>query len=80
MPMSSAHAIDWSPIVRPLEIGVDAVIIRPLGVMNLAIGGLLLGPSLLMSLPNGEATRHEAIETYWTIPYEQVFERELGDL
>ncbi|MDP6977614.1 MAG: hypothetical protein QF570_03300 [Myxococcota bacterium] len=66
--------------MRPIEVGFDAVIIRPLRLLNLMIGGVVLGPSLLLSLPNGSSTRGEAIETYWTIPYEQLVERELGDL
>ncbi len=80
LPLSEAQALDTTPVVRPIEIGFDALIIRPLRLMNLLIGGAALGPSLLLSLPNGSSTRNEAIATYWTIPYEQLVERELGDL
>ncbi len=79
LPLAEAQAVDFSPVVRPIEIGFDAAIIRPLRFTALVVGGVLLAPSLLLSLPNGSSTRNEAIELYWTIPYESVFERELGD-
>ncbi len=80
LPIAEAKAVESSDVLRPLEVGFDLVILRPVRAFNLLVGGLILGPSLLMSLPNGTSTRDEAIELYWTIPLESLTERELGDL
>ena len=70
---------DYSVIIDPLEVGVDAVIVRPLAVTTLIIGAVFLVPALIISAPDGEESREEAIERFITISYEDAFERELGD-
>ena len=80
LPLAEAKAAETGSVMRPIEIGFDALIIRPLRLINLMVGGVILGPSLLMSLPNGSSTRNEAIELYRTIPYESLVKRELGEL
>ncbi|MCP5044054.1 MAG: hypothetical protein GY944_23745 [bacterium] len=79
LPLFEAQAAEGRNVWRPVEVGFDAVIVRPLRLTTLMLGGVLLGPALLMSLPNGETTRDEAIEIFWTIPYEALLEQELGD-
>lgn len=80
VPLSQAHALDTTEAVEAIEVGFDAVIIRPLRLFSLMLGGLFLVPSLGMSSLNGKTSREEAIETFWTIPYENLVERKLGDL
>lgn len=80
LPLFEAHAAETRDFWRPVEIGFDLVVLRPLGLTTIAIGGAFLGPALLISLPNGKTTRDEAIELFFTIPFEDVFQRELGDI
>lgn len=79
LPRLDARAIESSDIVKPLEIGVDAVIFRPLGLVTLAVGAVLFVPAIALSTPNLRATYEEAMEIFLRIPYENVFERPLGD-
>lgn len=79
LPSLTAQAQNLTNVLKPVEIGFDAVIIRPLQLTTLVVGSVLLCPALLLSVPNGETARSEAIELFWTIPYENLVERELGD-
>lgn len=65
--------------VKPLEIGMDVLIVRPLALSTLVVGAVMLVPALLISAPNVMATMDEALENFIEIPYEDAFERELGE-
>ena len=70
---------DSSVIIEPLEVGVDAVIVRPLTISTLVVGAILLVPALALSAAEGQESWDDAIELFITIPYEDAFQRELGD-
>lgn len=70
---------DYSNAVNTFEVGFDAAIVRPLAVTTLIVGAIFLGPAVLLTVGDGKESRDEAIELYLTIPYEDAFERELGD-
>ncbi len=79
LPRLDAQAIEMSEIVKPIEIGVDVMLIRPLGMLSLATGALFFGPALAFSAVDVSANYDEALEIFITLPYENVFKRPLGD-
>ncbi len=79
VPRVEAQALGVSDFVKPIEIGVDAVVIRPLGVVTLVTGALFFGPALAFSAVDVSANYDEALELFITIPYENVFKRQLGE-
>jgi hypothetical protein len=83
VPVLQAQAFDTpkflEPAVKPMEIGFDAVIVRPLTFTTVIIGAAMFVPAVIISAPNLSVTYDEVVEVFITIPYESVFERELGD-
>ena len=66
-------------VVKPLEIGMDVLVVRPLAISTLVVGAAMLVPALLISAPDLTTTMDEALENFILIPYEDAFERELGE-
>ncbi|MDJ0851823.1 MAG: hypothetical protein QNK04_25880 [Myxococcota bacterium] len=57
----------------------DAVILRPVGMGGLAIGGALFVPVAIVTAPGGRDPVEEALELFVLVPGRFVFERPLGD-
>lgn len=83
LPQLEAQAFETpdflNSMVKPIEIGFDVVIIRPLGFATVIVGAALFVPAVALSLPNLSTTFDEALEIFITIPYENLFERPLGE-
>lgn len=62
-----------------IEVGIDIVLVRPLSAVSLFAGVALYAPAVGLSFMDGQSALDEAKEIFVTIPYEYVFERELGD-
>lgn len=71
--------VDWDAVLHPIEVGFDAVIVRPLTMTTIVIGGVLLVPAVALSAAEGRDSWDSAIELFVTIPYEDAIQRELGD-
>ena len=59
--------------------GLDAMLIRPLGAVRVAIGAMFLVPASLFSAPGGLDSIRGAYEVLLEEPMEFAFKRELGD-
>jgi hypothetical protein len=57
---------------------VDLLIIRPLGFVAVAVGAVLFLPTALITSPMGRDSVEEVMETFITIPSNDVFKRPLG--
>lgn len=60
-------------------IGFDVVVLRPLAVVTLVVGAVMLPVAALMSSPGGMEPIREATDLFVTEPYEAAFKRPLGD-
>ncbi len=58
----------------------DAIVVRPLGMLGLALGVAFVVPVALLTWPSGRGTIDQAIEQFVTPQAKSVFERPLGDL
>lgn len=65
----------------PVEAAVvfDLLILRPIGLVALAIGAAALLPAALLTAPNGRASVETALDLFVRAPMEDVFGRKLGD-
>ena len=87
MLQGSAIAAEPAPTPTPREnrfehaaaIGFDVVILRPLAVAAFVVGAALFGPVALMALPGGEERLREAQELFVIEPFQEAFQRPLGD-
>ena len=66
-------------VVRALAIGFDLVVLRPLAVAALVVGAAMLPPVALMASPGGMEGLREASELFVTEPFQEAFQRPLGD-
>lgn len=65
--------------VNGAAIGFDVVVLRPLAVVTLVVGAVMLPVAALMSSPGGMEPIREATELFVTEPYDEAFKRPLGD-
>jgi hypothetical protein len=84
IPVFQAQALETpkflQPAVKPMEIGFDVMIVRPLSITTVIIGAALFVPAFILSAPNfGSNSYDDMVETFITIPYESTFNRPLGD-
>ena len=68
-----------NPIVAGLGIGFDVVILRPLGLVAVAVGAAAFVPAALLTAPNGRDGIQSALEILVTERAKSVFQRRLGD-
>jgi hypothetical protein len=68
-----------NPIVAGLGIGFDAVILRPLGLVAVAVGTAAFVPAALLTAPNGRDGIQSALGILVTERAKSVFQRRLGD-
>jgi hypothetical protein len=68
-----------NPIVAGLGMGFDVVILRPLGLVAVAVGAVAFVPAALITAPNGRDGIQSALELFVTEPAKNVFQRPLGD-
>ncbi len=61
-------------------VGVDVVVIRPLGVVRTAVGAVLFFPFALFALPAGMNNAREGFDLFVATPARDTFVRPLGDL
>ncbi len=73
-PTASADRVDDAAAV-----GLDVLVLRPVGALTCLVGGAFFVPVYVISYPNGKAGREQARERFITIPWETTFERDLGD-
>ena len=59
--------------------GFDLVILRPLGLVAVAVGAVAFVPAALITAPNGRDGIQSALELFVTEPAKNVFQRPLGD-
>lgn len=57
----------------------DLLILRPIGVVSLAVGAAALLPVALLTAPNGRDSVETALELFVRAPMDDVFRRKLGD-
>ena len=67
-----------APRPNPALIAFDLVIVRPLGFVAAAVGAVLFVPVALITSPMGRDSIDAAVETFITIPSNDVFKRPLG--
>ena len=68
-----------SESVNPAAAGFDVVIVRPLGLVTLAVGAVAFVPVALITAANGKDSLQAALEIFVTGPAHHVFQRPLGD-
>lgn len=64
---------------KPAASTIDAVVLRPLGAVQTAVGAVLFVPMALFTAPTGRAGVEEAFEVTVRRPYEDTFVRPLGE-
>ena len=62
-----------------MEVGFDAAILRPLGMIALVVGGTFVLPVAALTWPSGSGTMESAIERFVTTPADDLFNRPLGE-
>ena len=79
----NAYAQEQQPVesksVNPAVAGFDVVILRPLGLVTLAVGAVAFVPVALLTAANGKDSLQAALEIFVTNPAQNVFQRPLGD-
>jgi hypothetical protein len=79
----NAYAQDPQPVetgyAEYAAAGFDVVIVRPLGLVALAIGAVVFVPAAVITAPNGKDSLRAALEVFVTGPAHHVFQRPLGD-
>jgi hypothetical protein len=68
-----------SGLVTGLEIGFDVLILRPLGLVTMAVGAGAFVPAALIASPMGRDGIEPALSIFVTDPAKHVFQRPLGD-
>ena len=58
---------------------LDAVVVRPLGVVAIVVGAAFVVPVAVVTWPTGRETIDRAIERFVKVQARSVFERPLGD-
>lgn len=66
-------------VVAGLEAGFDLVVLRPLGLVAIAVGAVAFVPVALVTAPNGRDGFQSALEVLVFTPAKSVFQRPLGD-
>ena len=64
---------------NPAAIGFDVVIVRPLRVVAVGVGAAFFLPAALFCSPGGMDAIEQAYEKLVQQPYEQAFEKPLGE-
>ena len=79
-PSSEASGV-FTPeeIVSGIALPIDVLLVRPLGVVQTAVGFVLFLPTALFSLWDYPDTTQEAWELFVSEPAKNVYERPLGD-
>ena len=79
---------DWKEYWRNWEetkeyevvaVGVDAVIVRPLATVRVAVGAALMIPASLFTAPSGKESLMDSYELLVQEPTEYAFQREMGE-
>ncbi len=65
--------------VNQAAVVFDLLILRPIGLVALAVGAATLLPAALLTAPNGRASVETALDLFVRAPMEDVFGRKLGD-
>ncbi len=68
-----------NPIVVGSRAGFDVVILRPLGLVAMAVGAAAFVPVALLTAPMGREGVEPALKIFVTGPAKDVFRRPLGD-
>ena len=63
---------DW------VAMGIDAVLLRPAGVLHLVAGSIMFLPAAAMAAPGGRDEVLTARDIFVEQPYQNTFERKLG--
>jgi hypothetical protein len=66
-------------VLSVIHVAADVILIRPLRIFSFLAGALLYVPAYALSYADGQASLDEAKEIFFTIPYENAFEKPLGD-
>jgi hypothetical protein len=76
-----AQAIDdgRSGAERAFAIGLDVLIVRPLGAIAVVVGAAFFLPVALVTSPNGKDAIGHAWETFVVVPSDSTFNRPLGE-
>ncbi len=64
---------------NPALMALDLLIMRPLGLVAVAVGAVLFLPVALITAPMGRDSLQAAQETFITVPSNDVFKRPLGE-
>ena len=57
----------------------DAVLLRPLAAFGLVVGGVMFVPAIMLGVMNGPDGMKETWNVFVEHPYEQTFDRPLGE-
>ena len=66
-------------VLSVIYVAADVILIRPLRIFSFLAGALLYVPAYALSYADGQASLDEAKEIFFTIPFENAFEKPLGD-
>ena len=61
------------------EIGLDLVVLRPLGLVALAGGVGLFVPAVILTAPGGSEGVTDSVDIFVVTPWRDLFDRPLGD-
>lgn len=67
------------PPPNPGAAALDVVILRPLGLVAMALGTVAFVPAAVLTAPNGLDGINTALKSFVTEPAKSVFQRRLGD-
>jgi hypothetical protein len=67
------------PPPNPAAAAFDVVILRPMGLVALAVGVVAFVPVALITAPGGKDSLKTGLEIFVTGPAKNVFQRPLGD-
>jgi hypothetical protein len=73
------RGISKQELQRGFEAGFDLVILRPLGLVAVAVGVGAFIPAVLIGAPQGRDGFNAARELFIELPVNQTFQRPLGD-
>ncbi len=65
---------------QAFDIGLDVLVLRPLGTVGLAAGAVLFVPAVIFSAPGGSEGVKDSLDIFIQTPWRDLFERPLGDI
>jgi hypothetical protein len=74
---ASAESQEDAELTRQIDMGFDAVVLRPMGFAQFLIGSVILPPAWLLSWPGGG--QGQVLDILFQTPFDYTFRRPLGE-